>query len=404
MKEQWNKDIHDRLKDFPKKAPEGLLDDIQSEMLRRGLSPTPMPRKNKYIFLRIASAAAVLLILLGISHLWERQPIVHPEEHIFVPTAEEAILPVFAEEEENEQESTPTTPVIHKVMAEAQTPVSHPDTLASEKENVVSETKEEKSQENIQEERKKEVEEQPVVPTREERKKSFTPIRRKTSSFALGAYYSGLVAQAGISSGEYLNMNPSNPLRPDDYNSSDSTNVSSRAFSRSRSDNGVKHHLPVRAGISFRYSLDEHWSIQSGLTYSYLATDITRNNYQKKQALHYIGIPIQIGYQVWENKHFKSYLSAGVQMEKLVSGKVMTHYWGGNSLQGNATERISDKRLLFSALASIGAEYALIPNFSLYVEPGIHYYFDNGNGLDTHYNDQPLNFNITVGIRFHWKR
>ena len=147
MKEQWNKDIHDRLKDFPKKAPEGLLDDIQSEMLHRGLSPAPMPRKNKHIFLRIASAAAVLLILLGISHLWERQPIVHPEEHIFVPTAEEAILPVCAEEEENEQESTPTTPVIHKVMAEAQTPVSHPDTLASEKENVVSETKEEKSQE-----------------------------------------------------------------------------------------------------------------------------------------------------------------------------------------------------------------------------------------------------------------
>ena len=26
MKKQWNKDIHDRLKDFPKKAPEGLLD------------------------------------------------------------------------------------------------------------------------------------------------------------------------------------------------------------------------------------------------------------------------------------------------------------------------------------------------------------------------------------------
>ena len=88
MKEQWNKDIYDRLKDFPKKAPEGLLDDIQSEMLRRGLSPTPMPRKSKHIFLRIASVAAVLLILLGISHLWERQPIVHPEEHIFVPTTE----------------------------------------------------------------------------------------------------------------------------------------------------------------------------------------------------------------------------------------------------------------------------------------------------------------------------
>lgn len=399
MKEQWNKDIYDRLKDFPKKAPEGLLDDIQSEMLRRGLSPTPMPRKSKHIFLRIASVAAVLLILLGISHLWERQPIVHPEEHIFVPTSEETILPVFAEEEE-EQKSIPTTPVIRKVMAEAQTPISHPDTLASEKENVASETKEE----NIQEEQKKEVEEQPVVPTREERKKPFTPIRRKTSSFALGAYYSGLVAQAEISSGDRLDMSPSSPPRPNDDASLDSTNVSSRAFSRSRSNNGVKHHLPVRAGISFRYSLDEHWSIQSGLTYSYLATDITRNIYQKKQALHYIGIPIQIGYQVWENKLFKSYLSGGAQVEKLVSGKVMTHYWGGNSLQGNTTERISDKQLLFSALASIGAEYTLIPSLSLYVEPGIHYYFKNGNGLETHYNDHPLDFNITVGFRFHWNR
>ena len=403
MKKQWDKDIHDRLKDFLKKAPEGLLDDIQSEILHRGLSPVPMPRKSKHIFLRIASAAAVLLILLGISHLWERQPIVHPEEHIFVPTSEETILPVFAEEEE-EQKSIPTTPVIRKVIAEAQTPISHPDTLASEKENVASETKEEKSQENIQEEQKKEIEEQPVVPTREERKKPFTPIRRKTSSFALGAYYSGLVAQSGFSYNEYFDINANSPSVPNDNNPSDSTTVSSRAFSRSRSNNGVKHHLPVRAGISFRFSLDEHWSIQSGLTYSYLATDITRNSYQKKQALHYIGIPIQIGYQVWENKHFKSYLSGGAQVEKLVSGKVMTHYWGGNSLQGNTTERISDKQLLFSALASIGAEYTLIPSLSLYVEPGIHYYFKNGNGLETHYNDHPLDFNITVGFRFHWNR
>ena len=398
MKKQWNKDIHDRLKDFPKKAPEGLLDDIQSEMLHRGLSPAPMPRKNKHIFLRIASAAAVLLILLGISHLWERQPIVHPEEHIFVPTIEETISPTFAEEED-EQKNVSTTPVIRKVTAEAQTPVSHPDTLGTEKENVASEAKEEKSKEDMQEKQKKEIDEQPFVPTKKEQKEAFTPVRRKTSSFALGAYYSGLVAQADISSGEYNGLLFDGP----GLNSSDSTTVSSRAFSRSQSDNSVKHHPPVRVGVSFRYYLNEHWSIQSGLTYSYLATDITRNNYQKKQALHYIGIPAQIGYQVWKNKQFKSYLSAGVQVEKLVSGKVTTHYWGGDRLQNDVTKRISDKRLLFSALASIGAEYALTPHFSLYVEPGIHYYFDNGNGLETHYNDKPLNFDITIGIRLHWK-
>lgn len=387
MSNQWNKDIRDRLKDFPKKAPEGLLDDIQSEMLRRGLSTTPMPRKNKHLFLRIASAAAVLLILLGISYLWEQQPIVHPEEHVFVPTTEE---------------STPTTPVIRKVMAEVQIPVSRPDTLITEKEEVPSETKEEKP-EDIQKEQKKEVEEQPFVPTRKEQKKMFTSVRRKSSSFALDAYFSGLVAQAGIPSEDYL-ASDFIPLRPNDFASLDSTAVNSRASSRSQRENGVKHHLPVKVGISFRYYLDTHWSIQSGLTYSYLATDITRNSFQKKQALHYIGIPVQVGYQVWGNKRFKSYLSAGTQVEKLVSGKVMTHYWGGNSLQDNTTERISDKRLLFSALASIGAEYALTSSLSLYAEPGIHYYFKNGNGLETYYNDQPLNFNITIGFRFHWNR
>jgi len=70
MKKQWNKDIHDRLKDFPKKAPEGLLNDIQSEMLRRGLSVAPIANKRPAIILRIASVAAMILLLLGISYLF----------------------------------------------------------------------------------------------------------------------------------------------------------------------------------------------------------------------------------------------------------------------------------------------------------------------------------------------
>ena len=113
---------------------------------------------------------------------------------------------------------------------------------------------------------------------------------------------------------------------------------------------------------------------------------------------------MQIGYKIGENKRFRSYIAAGGQVEKLVSGKATTRHSTSNSLQGTYIQDISDKRLLFSALASLGVEYALGKTFSLYAEPSIHYYFKNGNGLQTHYNAQPLNINLTIGFRFHWEK
>ena len=75
MKKQWKQDMHDRLKDFPKKAPEGLLDDVKAEMLRRGLSPVPAPRRRTVsgVFLRVASTAAMIALLFGLSHWFQRE-------------------------------------------------------------------------------------------------------------------------------------------------------------------------------------------------------------------------------------------------------------------------------------------------------------------------------------------
>ena len=128
------------------------------------------------------------------------------------------------------------------------------------------------------------------------------------------------------------------------------------------------------------------------------------DKYDIKQKLHYLGIPLQMGYRIWEGKQFRSYIAFGGQVEKLVSGKAAIRHSKKNLLQDTSTQNVSDKKLLFSALASIGAEYMLGNDFSLYVEPGIHYYFKNGNRLQTHYNEQPLNINLTIGFRFHWEK
>ena len=250
--------------------------------------------------------------------------------------------------------------------------------------------------------------------TPKKRKWIYTPTIRKSSPFAIGVYYSGTIAQSDLAFGEEeLNANIGIP----GYNGGENTDTpdttsvtsrsTSRSFSRMKHAEKANHHLPIRLGISFQYYLNKLWNIQSGLKYSYLVSDLSystqKTSYQTKQKLHYIGIPLQIGYRIWESKNFRGYISAGGQVEKLVSGKATTHYTT-EMQQGTLIETINDKKLLFSALVSIGAEYMLGKDLSLYAEPGIHYYFKNGNGLNTHYNEQPLNFNITVGFRFHWNK
>ena len=57
----------------------------------------------------------------------------------------------------------------------------------------------------------------------------------------------------------------------------------------------------------------------------------------------------------------------------------------------------------FSINEAVGAEYKLTDIFSLYAEPGLGYYFKDGSTTSTIYQDRPLNFNLSIGIRFNLK-
>ena len=425
MKKQWNKDIRDQLKDFPKKAPEGLLDDIKSEMVRRGLSPSPVADKPKHlypsVFRRVASAAAVLLILLGLSLLWKKPatlPVVSEYPDVYVTekkTQEETSLAI------------PSASLIAK--AEKKVVSSSAQTNVKEEENTALQEEEAKDKEEKQPQDKETQEtKKEYTPTSSKPKWTYNVSKRKKSSFSIGIHYSGVVAQSDLRMGkgdyDLLAPPPCNPITPPNSNGgapenpdySNGADTTSVALSRGlhsvyniyNFSGRATHHLPVKFGLSLRYVLNERWNLQSGLTYSYLASDLeeTRmeDKYDIKQKLHYLGIPLQVGYRIWEGKQFRSYIAFGGQVEKLVSGKATIRHSKKNLLQDTSTQNVSDKKLLFSALASIGAEYMLGNDFSLYVEPGIHYYFKNGNRLQTHYNEQPLNINLTVGFRFHWEK
>ena len=154
---------------------------------------------------------------------------------------------------------------------------------------------------------------------------------------------------------------------------------------RSQTDTQIRHRQPIRFGLSLRYQIDNRWSIESGLSYTRLVTDITTITDGQasvtEQRLNYIGLPLNVGYQLWTNRHFGFYVIAGGTIEKMLDASP----WQ------------------FSLNGAAGAEYRLTDLFSLYAEPGIGYYFSNGSATPTIYQDHPLNFNLSFGLRINIK-
>ena len=147
----------------------------------------------------------------------------------------------------------------------------------------------------------------------------------------------------------------------------------------------VHHRQPVRFGFSLRYQINDRWSVESGLSYTRLSSEITtiedKTTTVTEQRLNYIGLPLNVGYDLWQRRYLGLYVTAGGMIEKCLDASP----WQ------------------FSVNAGVGAEYKVTNNFGLYAEPGVGYFFSNGSSIPTIYQDRPLNFNLNVGLRFHLK-
>ena len=165
----------------------------------------------------------------------------------------------------------------------------------------------------------------------------------------------------------------------------------------------VKHHIPVTIGASVKWNINDKWALESGLNYTYLYSELRSgaNSYvEDKQKLHYVGIPLKVQRSIWNNSIFLLYASAGGMMEKCVSGSVETVYVDGNTKKNYESEDLSVKPLQFSVLASLGVQANFNKYFSLYLEPGMIYYFDDNTDILTIRKDKPFNFNLQLGLRF----
>ena len=161
------------------------------------------------------------------------------------------------------------------------------------------------------------------------------------------------------------------------------------------------HDRPIKVGLSVKYNIDNRWSIVSGLTYSYLRSTFDYSEGKTSgsgvQKLHYVGLPLAVNYNVISAKNLKVYLTAGCEMQKLVSGKANMD--GVNILEENKRQDVKEGGMQWSLNAAVGAEYNFMHNLGLYIEPGVSHYIDNHSSVENFYKYKPTNFSLNVGLR-----
>ena len=168
-------------------------------------------------------------------------------------------------------------------------------------------------------------------------------------------------------------------------------------------DRRVRHRLPVHAGASIAYRINDRVSVETGIAYSYLSADIHEGSdsyyFAGEQSLHYVGIPVGVRVRAMSWKNFDIYVGAGFEADKCVSGTLKKAYVINGQTRDDGHESISIRPLQWSVNAGAGVQYNFSSMVGIYAEPGLSYYFDNGSNIETIYSEKPLNFNLNIGLR-----
>lgn len=417
MKNDWLKDIHDRMADFEVDEPQGLWDDICSAETECKKLPATGKRRSKTLWIMSGIAAACLL-LFGIFH---NNPVDSIEEKNSTAT-------------ESKTASTQPTPVgdnnilKQNLLAEAHKPSARTEkyemTQSSESHvalalNKVTETAVEDSCNSsapIQTTGHSEESNEPQKPAASEQSYAAestlmassnetnlvqiarTPEPRFAVSLAtsggMGANDRSLFLGGGIGASSVLG----------DSEWMDSPLLGIMAMNRgSETERKVTHHSPIRTGLSFMYRLNNRWSLETGISYARVSSDIregsSMNYVQEEQKLHYVGIPVGVSYRLLSLKHLDVYLSSNVLAEQCVSGQSRRQYFITNKAQEEESRTVTSRPMQWSVGAKAGLQYNLNNQFSVYLEPGCIYYFDDHSSLETVFKERSCDFNLNLGIR-----
>lgn len=402
----WTTQLRQRLADYEAPAPEGLWNDIEAA-LGQPAAPAAGQKARRTGLRRWAAAAAVAALIGGGAYLaWHTEQAQQPAEltqRVAEPAKQHPDTPPATEQPHS------ATPLLTQRATGSQTTVA-----PSRDDNAATPTAATPDSERTAADSPN-GSTQPQPPTqRETLPPSTTPgyakhdtqytkhnasnARRKAPHPALSLY-----AMGGGNAQNSTNGVLMSPVLANYYSSIANTPNASRSEKQkpiylSDYEERQHHDQPLSLGLTVSLPVSSRLALVTGLAYTRLHAEFTNimsaNSISKEQTLHYVGIPLSAQYHFWRTRWLQAYASAGMQIDKNISAKVAT--------DGSAQTTDLD-RLQWSAQGAVGVQLNMMPQLSLYAEPGVKYYFDNGSHLQNYFKDKPLEFNLQFGLRLNIK-
>ena len=388
----WEDIVKDKLEEPDGTLPESVFAEFQAR--RSGAAPAPAARRSPLVWVVATAVAAGLAAILLL-----RKPSV-PEDSIrIVPQPVPTVAVASDSTAVEAEEPLPVRPLI------AQAPVpkaAAPKTVAPKAEEPEVAESEIVAPEPVRPEVVEPAEEptvsepvaaEPAVATASPFVPQDTPARSVDMHIAPAA---GVVAGGGLlaallapiaGKGDLMSEQASSYSEPSYGNPLDCNPPSFL-----NEVDHFTHTFPFKGGLSVGIPVSDRLRITTGLEYSLYQTRVSfTKSGEKKQAAHYLGVPLRLDGSLASNRWLDVYVGGGVSGDWCVGATL-----AGKDIPGDGFS--------FSLLGAGGVQFKVTRHLGLYVEPEISWTFPSEKRvLETYRSAHPFLFSVATGLRINLK-
>lgn len=422
MSEKWSENLRNRLENYQQEMPDGLWDDLSVRLNENRQKVVIQSVGWRRWWAYAAVFAGMILSGLGVwfsYHIWSTQFGSSDNLTVKFPDTEESepihlSVHSFSHVSDRRMASSVVEPPVIRQSSELPVPASSvqkvDSVMESEEKNVVysiSNLSDSLTYTDSHEKKDEEYQVKPVLRhTFQSRKDVMIKKKKFFRHMTLAFAASHLPGASNLSYDGFGDINKGN-FKAD---------VSQMQWGESHfndillynsdnlSETDIKHYQPLTVGVRMAYQFNERWSLETGLTYNLLRSDLRSGGssyyYEASRNLHFIGLPVTASYTFWKWRQFNAYAGAGFWLEKCVAGHTQTDFYKNNNKVSSQSEHAMVDPLQCALTMAVGIQYSFNRNVGLYFEPGMLYHVQTHDQVETIYKEKPLNFNFEMGFRF----
>ena len=411
-KKDWTEQLRERLADYEADAPEGLWADIERRLTQQPTSVVVPPQQKSTVtplWRRWVSIAALVALVAGMGWwFWPKEqtangPLAKKEQTQSKPLAKQEPELRESPVRTGRTESSLTT---EKEFAHygKKVRINQTDNNILSQNHTTADNQAETEWAEVRPQPQRSPQQQPPTPPASRSRAEVPPQPQRPSPLPSPTKNRkgvtiGLMANNGLMAYNHTNgvmMSPEMASRYDfsDYLPPGSTRATEKPIWLIGYEERQHHDHPISFGLTVSYPLTNRWTLSTGLVYTRLNSQfvnvLSGTPITTDQRLDYLGVPLNVQYHVLKGKGWKTYASAGAQIDWNIRAKRNTEGVDVNARNDHPQ---------WSLAGGIGVEYDIIPLVGIYAEPGLRYYLKNDSKVDNFFKDQPFNWTLQIGIR-----